>query len=172
LEIEISIQGENAMTRCRLILGSLALLIGAGMTSYAQDDNNNIHLGTWVLTVTPPTGGPPAFQAFASFASGGVFIASTQNEHAVPSAGIQQGTWRRTREGKISSTEISFIYGANGVAIGTVKVRATYEFRDKNTLTGHGQLFRCDVTGEKCAPVPGCASIEGIRLEVEEPDCP
>ena len=79
------------MARYKLILGSLALLIGLGITSYAQDDNNT-HLGTWVLTVTPPAGGPPAFQALASFASGGVFIASTQNDHAVPSAGIQQGT--------------------------------------------------------------------------------
>ena len=160
------------MARYKLILGSLALLIGLGITSYAQDDNNNTHLGTWVLTVTPPAGGPPAFQGLASFASGGVFIASTQNDHAVPSAGIQQGTWRRTREGQISSTEISFIYGPTGVAVGTLKVRATYEFRDKNTLTGHGQLLRCDVKGENCMSLPGCASIEGIRLEVEEPECP
>jgi len=159
------------MTRFRLIVGSLALLIGVGMMSYAQV-NNNAHLGTWVLTVTPPAGGPPAFQALASFASGGVFIASTQNDHAVPSAGIQQGTWRRTGDGQISSTEISFIYSPTGVAVGTLKIRATYEFSDANNLTGHGQLLRCDLSGANCVSLPGCASIQGKRVEIEEPVCP
>jgi hypothetical protein len=159
------------MTRFRLIVGSLAVLIGAGMMSYAQV-NNNTHLGTWVLTVTPPAGGPPAFQALASFASGGVFIASTQNDHAVPSAGIQQGTWRRTGDGQISSTEISFIYSPTGIAVGTLKVRATYEFSDANNLTGKGQLVRCDLSGANCVTLPGCASIQGKRVEIEEPVCP
>jgi len=158
------------MTRFRLIVGSLAVLIGVGMMSYAQV--NNTHLGTWVLTVTPPAGGPPAFQALASFASGGVFIASTQNDHAVPSAGIQQGTWRRTGDGQISSTEISFIYSPTGVAVGTLKIRATYEFSDANNLTGHGQLLRCDLSGANCVSLPGCASIQGKRVEIEEPVCP
>jgi len=159
------------MTRFRLIVGSLAALIGVGMMSYAQV-NNNTHLGPWVLTVTPPAGGPPAFQALASFASGGVFIASTQNDHVVPSAGIQQGTWRRTGDGQISSTEISFIYSPTGVAVGTLKIRATYEFSDANNLTGHGQLLRCDLSGANCVSLPGCASIQGKRVEIEEPVCP
>jgi hypothetical protein len=160
------------MTRCKLILGSLALLIGVGITSYAQDNNDNTHLGTWVITVTPPAGGRPAFQTLSSFASGGVFIESGQNDHAIPSAGIQQGTWRRTGHGRISSTQISFIYGANGVAIGTLKVQATYEFHGANNLTGHGQLSTCDLNVAHCQPLPGCAGIEGKRVEVEEPDCP
>jgi hypothetical protein len=162
----------SAMTRYRLIFGSLAILIGLGMTSYAQDDDNNINLGSWLLTVTPSAPGRPAFQAFVSFASGGVFIESGQNDHAIPSAGIQQGTWRWTGHRRISSTQMSFIYGQNGAAIGTLKVQATYEFRGANKLTGHGQLSTCDLNGANCQTLPGCAGIEGKRIEVEEPDCP
>jgi hypothetical protein len=150
----------------------MAVLIGVGMISYAQDVENNTHLGTWVLTVTPPVGGPPAFKALASFASGGVFISSGQNDHVNTGVGIQQGTWRRTAGGQITSTEISFIYGPTGVAIGTLKVQATYEFSDANNLTGHGQLSRCDLSGANCQSLGDCASIQGKRVEVEEPICP
>jgi hypothetical protein len=72
----------------------------------------------------------------------------------------------------VTSTQISFIYGQNGVAIGTLKVQATYEFRGANNLTGDGQLSQCDLSGANCQRLPGCAGIEGKRVEVEEPDCP
>jgi hypothetical protein len=161
------------MTRLRFIFGSLAVLIGMGMISHAQDVDDNTHLGTWMVTLTPPAAsGRPAFSALITFASGGAFIASTQNDHAVPSAGIQQGSWRRSGGGQISSTELSFVYSPTGVAVGTLKVRATYDFSDSDNLTGSGQLLRCDLTGSNCVPLPGCASIQGKRVEVEEPVCP
>ena len=67
---------------------------------------------------------------------------------------------------------MSFIYGQNGAAIGYLKVQATYEFRGANNLTGHGQLSQCDLNVANCTTLPGCAGIEGKRVEVEEPDCP
>jgi hypothetical protein len=99
-------------------------------------------------------------------------LPQTQNDHAVPSAGIQQGTWRRTGDGQISSTDISFIYSLTGIAVGALNVRATYEFSDANNLTGHGQLLRCDLSDANCVTLPGCADIQGKRVEIEEPVCP
>jgi hypothetical protein len=161
------------MTRFRFIVVSIAMLMGVGPISYAHDADNNTRFGTWMVTVTPPSeSGRPAFNSLITFAGGGAFIASTQNDHAVPSAGIQQGTWRRTGNGQITSTELYFVYSPTGVAVGTVKVRATYEFIDANNLTGRGQLLRCDLSGSNCVPLPDCASIQGTRVEVEEPLCP
>jgi hypothetical protein len=161
------------MTRFKLMVGSLAVLIAFGTTAYAQDGDNNTHLGTWMATVTPPAAsGRPAFNALLTFGSGGAFIASTQNDHLVPNAGVQQGTWRRNGDGSIGSTELYFVYSPTGVAVGTVKVRATYSFGDADDLTGQGQLSRCDLNGANCIDLPGCASIVGRRVEVEDPTCP
>ena len=161
------------MTRFKLMIGCLAVLIALGVMSNAQDGDNNTHLGTWIVTVTPPpASGRSAFKALITFGSGGVFIASTQNDHAMPSAGIQQGTWRRGGDGRISSTELYFVYSPTGVALGTVKVRASYDSVDADDLTGHGQLLACDLDGANCVTFPGCASIRGKRVEVEEPTCP
>jgi hypothetical protein len=161
------------MTRFRFVVGTLAVLIGMGMISYAQDMDDNTHLGTWMVTVTPPAAsGRPAFNALLTFAGGGAFIASTQNDHAIPNAGVQQGSWRRNGDGQITSTELYFVYSPTGVAVGTVKVRATYSFSDRDNLTGSGQLQRCDLSGSNCVPLSGCATIQGTRVEVEDPICP
>lgn len=159
------------MTRFTFIVVSIAILLGVGPISYAQDDNT--HLGTWMVTTTPPSvSGRPAFNALITFAAGGAIIVSTTNDRLLPGAGIQQGAWRRSGNRQITSTVLSFVYSPTGVAVGSVRVRAMYEFTDANNLTGSGQLQRCDLTGLNCTPWSDCASIQGTRVEVEEPLCP
>jgi hypothetical protein len=158
------------MNRLKFVVGTLAVLIGMGGMSYAQDIDDNTHLGTWIVTLTPPAAsGRPAFSALLTFASGGAFIASTQNDHLVPSSDVQQGSWRRGDHGEINSSQLVFVYAPTGMAVGTSKVRATYDFPDAESLTGQGQLLRCDLNGANCIVAPGLASIEGKRVEVEEP---
>jgi hypothetical protein len=110
----------------------------------------------------------PPFNALITFASGGALIASTQNDHFVPSAGMQQGTWRRGADGQITSTQLYFIYGPAGIAVGTVKIRVSYNFSDADNLTGSGQQLLCDLAGSNCTLLPGFASLQGTRVQVEE----
>src|SRR5215467_1096092 len=118
------------MTRLKFVVGTLAVLIGVGMVSYAQGINGNTHLGTWITTVTPPAAsGRPAFKVLSTFGSGGALIISTSNDH-LANAGIQHGSWLRGDHGEINSTEIWFIYSPTGMAVGTMKTRATYDFPD------------------------------------------
>jgi hypothetical protein len=48
-----------------------------------------------------------------------------------------------------------------------VKVRATYAFSDPDTLTGRGQLLLCDLNFANCNLLPGFATLQGKRVEVE-----
>jgi hypothetical protein len=162
------------MSRFKLLVFGLAVLVVLGITAYAQDADNNTHLGTWMVKVTPPAAsGHPAFNALITFSGGGAFIASTQNDHLIPNSGVQQGTWIRTSTGSIESIELAFVYAPTGLALdATVKVRATYDFPDADNLTGQGQLARCDQNGANCMALPGLASITGKRVEVEEPAIP
>jgi len=130
-------------------------------------------VGTWLFTITPPAAsGFPSFKGLASFARGGVFLGSTQNDQQPPLTGATHGTWKRTGDDEFSSTQISFAAGANGVF--TFKVKAVYHLKDgePNELKGAGQLSICDASVNNCHPLPGCATIQGKRLEVEPPSCP
>jgi hypothetical protein len=156
------------MVASLLVLVAVAMLL---VSAAQEEEDGRSPQGSWMLTIAPPTGGPPTFNVLASFAAGGVFIASTQNDHRLPSAGIQQGTWHRTRDNEFISTELSFLYDPVGNPVGTLKVRATYSLTDAGELSGHGQLSRCDLNGANCVSLPGCATIQGKRIAVEAPAC-
>ena len=95
-------------------------------------------------------------------------MASTQNDRFVPSSGIQQGTWRRAADGQIISTQVYFVYGPTGFPTGTVKVRSIYNFSDADNFTGSGQQLLCDLAVSNCTLLPGIASLQGTRVQVEE----
>ena len=50
----------------------VCVVLALGATAVAQDPIQ----GSWIFTVTPAPGGPPPFSAVASFAAGGVFLAT------------------------------------------------------------------------------------------------
>jgi len=158
------------MTRLKLVMGTLAVLIGIGLLSHAQDTQDNTQLGTWLVTVTPPAGsGASSFNVLYTFAAGGGLITTSQIDHLVPNTGVLQGSWRRSDQGEINSTLVAFLYDPTGAAIGTLKLRATYKFGDANNLIGIGQQAICDVDVAKCNWLPGSAKLTGKRLAIEEP---
>jgi len=157
------------MTRLKFVVATSAVLIALGMLSRAQDINDNHPLGAWLVTVTPPGSSTPAFNVLYTFASGGALITTSQIDHLVPNTGVLQGSWRRVDHGEINSTAVAFLYAPTGSAIGTLMIRATYEFSDVNSFTGRGQQAICDVNVANCSWIPGSATLHGKRIEIEEP---
>jgi hypothetical protein len=158
------------------VFGGGTQLVRAAHGAEAEEDGGRSPLGSWLFTITPPLGGPPAFNTLASFARGGVFVGSTQLDHREPeavvsSAGPQQGAWRRTGDNEFSSTQLAFLYDQDGNPVGIEKVRFTFSLTDSNDLTGQGQLLQCDLNGDNCVSLPGCAAIQGKRIAVEPPQC-
>jgi len=145
------------------------MLIGLGLVSRAQVMDENGPRGTWTVAVTPPAASHvPAFSGLYTFTGGGALFVSSQIDHLTNNS-ILQGSWRRGDHGEINSTEIAFLYAPTGAAIGTLKVRATYQFSDANNFTGSGQQGVCDLNGRHCNWFPGSASLIGTRMEIEEP---
>jgi hypothetical protein len=166
------------MTRFKIVLGTLVLLIAAGLTCHGQGVQGDTHLGTWLLTVTPPPGVPP-FNLLLTFNAGGGTIATGQNDQLntppfASNAGPQMGTWQRGPSGTINATFLSFVFAPNGgpgdAAFAIVKIRATYEFPDADTMTGRGQLLFCDLNGENCFAPGGTATaaVQGKKVQVED----
>jgi hypothetical protein len=154
----------------------------AGVVSSAQAQGDDVATagqieGTWLVTVTPPAGGPPAYFSTASFGRGGTLITAPDPsiEPGVTSTG--QGSWEKTGRRQFTSTHIAFIYGAGGTIVGTIKINSTYRLTDSDTFEGFGQLQICDSTGENCffpgppGVPPPCANLHGERLKATGTTC-
>lgn len=143
--------------------GSLVPSVQAGPAAVAPQIE-----GTWLLTVTTPTeAGRPSFKVLASFARGGVFIASAESDQATPP---QNGTWKMVGPNEYASTALSF--GPNPNNLFTIKIKGLYRLVSENELDGVGEAAICDASGNNCQRFPGCSTIHGTRLTVEPPSCP
>src|SRR4051812_30153052 len=58
--------------------------------------------GTWLVTVTPPPGGPGVYTSMASFAAGGVLI-TAPDPAAGPGKSSGQGTWEKSESDLLTS---------------------------------------------------------------------
>jgi len=157
-----------------LLIVAVLGLGGARFSPVAQAQSTSAPSieGSWFFTVTPPQGGPPPFKALASFARGGVFTSSTQNDQlSTRKASEQHGSWMRTSD-SFTSTEYSFAYDAAGNPVGLFKIHAQYRLSGNDQLEGNGSQAFCDLNGENCFNFPGCARISGTRIQVEPPSCP
>ncbi len=131
--------------------------------------------GTWIVTVTPPAGGPPAYFSLASFASGGVLITSPDPSVGPTVTSTGQGTWERTRGNQFASSHVAFMYDSGGHITGTIRINSSYQLTGKDSFVGSGQLQFCDLSVNNCFTPPGCpalATLRGTRLEAEPPSCP
>lgn len=156
------------MTRIKIMVGTLAILISMGIVAHAQDAQHDTILGTWLVTVTPPA--PlPAFNVLYTFAAGGALITTSQIDHQAPITGVLQGSWQRGDHGETNSTLIAFLYDPTGTAIGTLKLRATYKLNDANSFTGVGQQAICNLNIANCNWLPGSATLTANRVGIEEP---
>ena len=131
--------------------------------------------GTWLITVTPPAGGPPQYISLGSYMSGGVLITAPDPSVGPGVTSPGQGTWIRTGGNEFASTHVAFTYDSAGHITGTIRIKATYQLNGKDTFDGSGQLQFCDASIENCFTPPGCpalAVVRGQRIEAEGPSCP
>lgn len=162
---------------CALVISSGR---GGGLVPSVQaseeSDGAPMIEGTWIVTVTPPAGGPPAYMSLASFATGGV-MTTPPDPSVGPGASNGQGSWERTRGTRngFTSSHVAFMSDAGGHITGTVRINSNYHLIGKNTFEGSGQIKFCDVTVNNCFTPPGCpvlATLRGTRLEAVAPFCP
>ena len=142
----------------------------ASVKSNANDGGEVIE-GTWLVSVTPPPGGPPAYFGIASFARGGAMIVAPDPSIGPGVTSTGQGSWEKTALGQFNSTHIAFVYSADGHIVNTIKINSTYRTTGKNIFDGFGQLQICDPTGNNCffpgppGLPPPCATLHGTRLK-------
>ena len=159
------------------VIGAHADALGVGPDSDALASAATQKLeGTWIVTVTPPFGGPP-FLAYTSYVRGGVSILSPDRLAPVPGLGTvignAQGSWRASGPRQFVATHVEFRYGSAGEVVGTAKVRSSARLTSDDTFEGQGQLVFCDAMLEHCtAPGPALATVSGRRLHAEGPILP
>jgi len=141
----------------------VCVVLALGATAVAQDPIQ----GSWIFTVTPAPGGPPPFSAVASFAAGGVFLATGSDDRANPASELH-GSWARIRENRYGSTTYFFVFDPTGHAAGMLLTHQVFQLASKDALVGLGDLSACDVHGENCTLLPGISTITGKRMIVTD----
>ncbi len=140
-----------------MLIACVVLALGA--SAAAQEPIQ----GSWIFTVTPGPGGPPPFSAVASFAAGGVFLATGSDDRVNPASELH-GSWERIPRNRYGSTTYFFVFDPTGHAVGMLLTHQVFQLASKNALVGVGDLSVCDLHGDNCAPLPGISTIAGKRM--------
>jgi hypothetical protein len=135
----------------------VCVVLALGASAAAQEPIQ----GSWIFVVTPPPGAGSPFSAIASFAAGGVFLATGENDRAVAPVSEVHGNWQRIGRNRYGSTQYLFAFDSAGHAVGMLRNQWVFRMTSKNELGGPGTLSLCDIHGENCTPVPGVGSITG-----------
>ena len=141
----------------------VCVVLALGASAVAQEPIQ----GSWLFTLTPPPGGPPPFSAVASFAAGGVFLATGQNDRAIVPVSELHGTWERIRGNRYGSTAYMIAFDSAGIATGMLQTNQVFQLVGRNNLTGLANLNFCDLQGENCSPLPGVSTVTGKRMIVQ-----
>jgi hypothetical protein len=120
--------------------------------------------GSWLFTITDPPGGRPPFSAVASFAAGGVFLATGERDRAVSPVSELHGTWERITPNRYGSTTYFFAFDPAGNAVGMLQTNQVFKLTSKDTLVGAANASFCNLQGENCVPIPGVAAVTGRRM--------
>jgi hypothetical protein len=140
----------------------VCVVLALGASAGAQEPIQ----GSWIFTLTPAPGGPPPFSAVASFAAGGVFLATGSDDRVNPASELH-GTWERITQNRYGSITYFFVFDPTGHAVGMLQTNQIFQLTSKNALVGVGDLSVCDVHGENCTPIPGLSTITGKRMIVQ-----
>jgi len=143
-----------------------AILLSAGSTrATAQVETNEFRRGwresvegTWNCKVDRMTQGG-SFNAFMSFAAGGVVVATGSLDKLNPVSTVF-GSWKQTGRNRVDATTYFYLFDPIGNPLGTLKTNETFRLDDQNKLAGTGISFICDVAGENC----GNSSIGQIKI--------
>jgi hypothetical protein len=148
-----------------VVCGVLAL----GASAVAQEPIQ----GSWIFTLSSSPGGGPPFSAVASFATGGVFLATGQNDRTLGTgdhpASELHGSWERIRGDRYGSTTYFFALDpTTGQAVGMLQTNQVFRLTSRNTLEGAANASFCDLQGENCVPIPGVSTVTGKRMIVKD----
>jgi hypothetical protein len=120
--------------------------------------------GSWIFTVDLPQG--ITFTAFASFAAGGVFLATGATDRLV-SISLLCGSWDQIGPHRFSSSSYYFVFDAAGNPLATQRANIVYQLKKGHELVGIGHTDRCDLDGQNCSSLPGDFQISARRIVAE-----
>jgi hypothetical protein len=156
----------NLISRISMAAASrliVCVVLALGASAAAQEPIQ----GSWIFTLTPPTGGGSPFSAVASFAAGGVFLATGENDRAVAPVSELHGSWERIIGNRYGSTAYFFAFDPTGHAVGMLQTNQVFQLTSKNELVGLANLNVCDIHGGNCTPLPGVSTVTGKRMIVQ-----
>jgi hypothetical protein len=162
----------NSISRTLTATGSMmvvCVVLALGHSAAAQEPIQ----GSWIFTLSSSAGGGPPFTAVASFAAGGVFLATGQNDRAMGGAldhpvSELHGRWERIRGDRYGSTTYFFALDpTTGQAVGMLQTNQVFRLTGRNTLEGAANVSVCDLHGENCTPIPGVSTVTGKRMIVK-----
>jgi hypothetical protein len=138
----------------------VCIVLALGATAAAEDPIE----GSWLLVITPPAGAGSPFSAIGSFAAGGVFVATGENDRAVFPVSEVHGNWQRIGGNRYGSTQYLFAFDSTGHPVGMLRNQWIGQLTGKNELGGPGVVSVCDIHGENCIVQPGFGSMTGKRM--------
>jgi hypothetical protein len=132
-------------------VGAGALAGLAPVTAFAGRAESSSHgiEGSWLVTVTVSSPGPPPFTSLWSFASGGVFIATDAIDRLPQfSASPEHGAWLAENDREVSVAGMKLRFDPAGNFVGTFKARgrATLD-RDGDRFVGSARAELLDLSG-------------------------
>lgn len=164
------------MIQPRFTLLVLVVAALAGMSTANAGFNQNKPVGTWLITVEFPEGGPPPFKEFLVFNAGGTLTETNTTLHAnsalnpaspLPLNGsMGSGAWKRIGNRSVKFTFIKFVFGAGGTHEGYLRVSGTAKISG-NHWTGEAStelLFGTDLDNPLSVIPFGTAPSSGKRI--------
>jgi hypothetical protein len=132
--------------------GLAAVIGGISQFAVAQEGSGLVAPieGTWICTVTDDAGAY-SFTALASFAAGGVALATGSQDRIHPASTLF-GSWKHQIDGRYAVTRGFFVFDpASGSATGMLQNNENYQMTDRDHFAGTGALLACQVDGSNCS---------------------
>ena len=130
----------------------VALSFGGVSRVAAAQDGSGVAApieGTWVCAVTDDAGAFN-FTALASFAAGGVALA-TGSEDRIHPASTLFGSWKHQGDARYAVTKGFFVFDpASGEPTAMLQNHEAYQMSDRDHFTGSGELLDCAIDGSNC----------------------
>ena len=157
----------NLMSRILTVVTPMLIVcvvLALGASAAAQEPIQ----GSWIFVVTPPPGAGSPFSAIASFAAGGVFLGTGENDRSVVHVSEVHGSWERFTQNRYGSKQYLFAFDSAGNAVGMLRNDQVFQLTSKNDLVGYAVVNLCDTHGENCTALPGLGTLTGKRMIVTD----
>ena len=165
------------MIKQKLTLLAVIVATFVGMSAANASSYHQKAVGTWLVTVEFPEGGPPPFKEFLVFNAGGTLTETNTTLHAnsalnpaspLPLNGsMGSGAWKRIGKGAVKFTFIKLVFSANGVHEGYLRVSGKARIHG-NHWTGEAStelLFGTDLDNPLSVIPFGTAPSSGNRIK-------